>query len=142
MIEPCRNCGARNRIPADRLDGKARCGTCFRTILPLTGPHEVHSKEEFDEIVAASPIPVLVDFWAPWCGPCSVVEPEVERVAKIRAGGTVVLKVNTDEVPEVADRYGVRAVPTFIVFSSGLEKNRVSGAAPAQALIDLTTTAA
>ena len=138
MIEPCRACGAQNRIPAERLDGKARCGTCLRPILPLAVPHEIHSTAEFDEIVAGSPIPVLVDFWAPWCGPCNVVAPEVEQVARLRSGGVIVAKVNTDEVPEVADRYGVLSIPTFIVFRRGQEAKRVSGAAPAQELIEIT----
>jgi len=141
MIEACRACGARNRIPAERLNGRARCGTCLRTIVPLASPHDIHSVEEFEELVTWSPLPVLVDFWAPWCPPCKVVAPEVERVAKMRAGGAVIAKINTDEVPEIASRYQVDAIPTFIVFRQGHEERRLSGAAPVDKLIELTTAA-
>jgi thioredoxin 2 len=141
MIEACRACGARNRIPANRLNGRARCGTCMRTIVPLASPHEIHSVEEFEELVSSSPLPVLVDFWAPWCSPCKAVAPEVERVAKMRAGGAVIAKVNTEEVPEIANRYHVEAIPTFIVFRLGHEEKRLSGAAPADKLFELTTAA-
>jgi thioredoxin 2 len=113
----------------------------MRTIVPLACPHEVHSAEEFDELVTSSPLPVLVDFWAPWCPPCNAVAPEVERVAKMRAGGAVVAKLNTEDVPEIASRYRIQAVPTFILFRSGREQQRVSGAAPADQLIELTTRA-
>jgi thioredoxin 2 len=113
----------------------------LRPIVPLAVPHEVHAVAEFDELVSSSPLPVLVDFWAPWCGPCRTVAPEVERVAKARAGGAVVVKVNTDEVPEIAQRYQIDAVPTFIVFRGGQVAKRISGAAPAQVLLDLTTAA-
>ncbi len=128
MIEPCRACGAQNRIPTDRLHLRARCGTCMRPILPLMASHAVHTAEEFDELVAGSRLPVVVDFWAPWCTPCEFVAPEVEKLARSRAGGAVVLKLNTDEVPEVAARYGIRSIPTFILFRGGHEERRLSGA--------------
>lgn len=134
MIEPCRACGAQNRIPAERLDERARCGTCMRPVLPLTAPHPVHTTAEFDELVRGSPLPVVVDFWAPWCGPCQTVAPEVEKLARDRAGGAVVLKLNTEEVPEVAQRFGVRSIPTFIVFRDGREQRRFSGAMGASEL--------
>jgi thioredoxin 2 len=113
----------------------------MRSILPLATPHVVHSNEEFEEIVGSSPLPVLVDFWAPWCGPCQMVASEVDRVARARAGGTVVVTVNTDEVPALAQRYAIEAIPTFIVFRDGHEARRVTGATVAQTLIDLTSAA-
>lgn len=135
MIEPCRACGAQNRIPTDRLHERARCGTCMRPILPLAAPHHVHSAAELDDFIGHSPLPVVVDFWAPWCGPCKAVAHEVEKVARTKAGGAVVLELNTDEVPELAVRYGIRAVPTFIVFKDGREARRFTGAMPATEIL-------
>src|SRR4051812_8038904 len=110
MIEPCRACGAQNRIPTERLHERARCGTCMRPIVPLASPHAIHSAEEFDEFVGHSSLPVVVDFWAPRCGPCQIAAHEVEKLARSKAGGAVVLELNTEEVPEVAARYGIRSV--------------------------------
>ena len=138
MIEPCRACGAQNRIPTERLNQHARCGTCMRAILPLNVPHPVHSAAEFDELLRGSPLTLVVDFWAPWCGPCRNVAPEVEKLARARSGGAVVLKLNTEEVPEVAERYGICSIPTFVVFRGGRERTRFSGAMPASELATRT----
>jgi len=78
--------------------------------------------------VAQSPLPVLVDFWAPWCGPCRIVGPEMEKLARQESGSLVVAKLNTDEIPEVANRFGIRGIPTFILFKDGREFKRASGA--------------
>ncbi len=95
----------------------------------------------WEEAVLQADQPVLVDFWAPWCSPCKAVAPEVERVAKMRAGGAVIAKVNTDEIPEIADRYRIQPVPTFIVFRNGHEERRMSGAAPADKPVAFTSAA-
>jgi thioredoxin 2 len=81
--------------------------------------------------VNGSPLPVVVDFWAPWCGPCRMVAPELERVAANNAGRFLVVKVNTDEIPELGERFGIRSIPTMAVFSGGKEAARTAGARPA-----------
>jgi thioredoxin 2 len=88
----------------------------------------------FDDLVAAAPVPVIVDYWAPWCAPCRYVAPELEKVARRRAGELLVVKVNTDEVVELGARYGIRSIPTLAVFSGGREVGRTAGARPADAI--------
>jgi thioredoxin 2 len=134
MIRTCPSCRAQNRLPASRLDQHARCGSCKASLLPLDAPLSVSSAAEFDEVVRDSPLPVLVDFWASWCGPCRTVAPEVEKIARARAGSAVVLKLDTEAVPAVAARFGIRSIPTFVVFRGGREATRTSGAMGAEAL--------
>ncbi len=112
--------------------GKARCGQCKTPLTPVGRPIAVASAAEFDELVSQSPIPVLVDFWASWCGPCRMVAPELERVARDKAGAVVVAKLDTDALPEVAGRYAIKGIPTMILFKGGREDKRVSGAMPAE----------
>ncbi|MDR3591485.1 MAG: thioredoxin [Negativicutes bacterium] len=90
----------------------------------------IASQAEFTEKVLNSPQPVLVDFWAPWCGPCKMVAPEVEAVAEAYAGKAAVAKVNVDEQPQIAGQFGVSGIPTMIVFKNGKEANRVVGYRP------------
>jgi thioredoxin 2 len=88
----------------------------------------------FDDLVASASVPVIVDYWAPWCGPCRFVAPELEKVARRQAGQLLVVKVNTDEVVELGSRYGIRSIPTLAVFSGGREVGRSAGARPADAI--------
>jgi|SRR5882724_3566326 len=130
MIVRCPSCGTENRIPASRLDKKARCGRCRTAIGPLDAPYAVTSSTEFNELIGQSPLPVLVDFWASWCGPCRVVAPEMAKIAATRAGSVVIAKVSTEELPDVAQRFGIQSIPTFVLFRQGREAARASGAMP------------
>jgi thioredoxin 2 len=134
MIVPCPSCHKPNRIPAERLDSRAHCGACKTTLLPLDHPIDVADAASFDEILAGSPLPVLVDFWAPWCGPCLAMAPELKKAAVELAGRAVVLKLNTDAVPAVAGRFQIRSIPTLIRFDRGRETKRTLGAQPAATL--------
>ncbi len=131
MIVRCASCGTENRVPASRLDQKARCGRCRAAVGPLDAPYPVTSSAEFGELIGQSPLPILVDFWASWCGPCRVVAPEIAKIAASRAGSVVVLKVSTEELPDVGQRFGIQSIPTFVLFREGREIARASGAMPA-----------
>ena len=134
MIVKCTKCSTSNRLPAARMRDKANCAACKSSLLPLTHPVAITSKEDFDELVRDAPAPVLVDFWAAWCGPCRAVAPELEKIAGKRAREVIVAKVDTDALPDVAARYGIQSIPTMIVFRGGNEADRLSGAMPASAI--------
>jgi thioredoxin 2 len=134
MIVACTACDRLNRIPAARIGERAHCAACKAFLLPLAKPIPVRSAEDFEELVGGSPLPVLVDFWASWCGPCHAVAPELEKLAQDRAGRVVVAKVDTDALPDVAGRFGIRSISTMVVLREGKEAKRVSGAMPANAI--------
>jgi len=131
MIVSCPSCGAQNRVPPEKLDRHARCGQCHTAIPPVDTPYAVTSSTEFFELVKKSPLPVLIDFWAEWCGPCRVAAPEFAKLAKERSGKLFVGKVNTDELTDVAARFSIQSIPTFVLFKDGQEAARASGAMPA-----------
>jgi len=127
----CGSCSARNRVPAKRLRDRAKCARCKAVLLPLTHPVALATAADFDELVRDSPAPVLVDFWAAWCGPCRMVAPEMEKLARDRADRVIVAKVDTEALPAVAQRFNIQSIPTMILFRNGAEARRLSGAMPA-----------
>ena len=129
LIVGCPSCGQRNRMPFGARE--TRCGKCQTTLAPAAEPVDVPSAGAFDALVRGSTVPVVVDFWAPWCGPCRMVAPELVRVAAANAGRFVVVKVNTDELPDLGERFGIRSIPTMAVFQGGREVGRTAGAMPA-----------
>jgi thioredoxin 2 len=128
VIMSCPSCGRRNRVPHGK---HAKCGECAAEIPSPSEPIEVPSASAFDALVRESRLPVVVDFWAPWCGPCRMVAPELVKVAAGNAGRFAVVKVNTDAIPELGERYRIRSIPTMAVFAGGKEVARTTGARPA-----------
>ena len=129
LIVACASCGQRNRVPFSTRE--SRCGRCKAMLGTVAEPVEVPTAAAFDALVGAAIPPILVDFWAPWCGPCRMVAPEMARVAGSHAGRLIVAKVNTDAVPELGERFRIRSIPTMAVFQGGREVARTSGAMPA-----------
>ena len=127
----CPKCGRRNRMRYEGLGKTFRCGQCQSEFESINEPVDVHNDLAFDSLVSHSAVPVLVDFWAPWCGPCKIVAPEVRKVARETAGRLLVAKVNTEEVPTLGQRFRVTAIPTMTLFQNGLEAARQAGAMPA-----------
>ena len=131
LIITCPSCGQRNRLAYERLGATVRCGTCKTELNAPAAPIEICASADFDRLVAHSSIPIVVDYWAPWCGPCRMVAPELEQVAARHAGRWLVVKVNTDVLTDLGERYRIRSIPTLAVFSGGREVARTAGARPA-----------
>ena len=129
----CPHCTATNRVPATRLGDDPVCGRCGRAL--LDGRPVELSDANFDRVVAASELPVVVDFWAPWCGPCRQMAPQFEQAAHTLKGKALLVKVNSDDNPDTAARFGIRSIPTLVRLARGNEVARVAGARPAGQIV-------
>ncbi len=131
----CARCGATNRVPTERLGDDPVCGKCGQ---PLLDGHPVELDDaSFDRVVQATDLPVLVDFWAPWCGPCRIMAPQFEQAARQLKGRVLFVKVNSDEAQRTAAKFGIRSIPTLVKLQRGREVARQSGALPAAQIVAL-----
>ncbi|WP_395094557.1 thioredoxin [Armatimonas sp.] len=134
IISPCPACGQKNRIPYERLAAAGTCGKCEANLPLVNAPVEIPSTAVFNAVIATSSLPVLVDFWAEWCGPCHAVAPVLDRIVEEQAGALKLVKVNIDEERELAARFGIASIPTMILFRDGEPSVSVVGAQPKGAI--------
>jgi thioredoxin 2 len=133
----CRACEAVNRLPAQRIADDPVCGRCGQPL--LQGQVLEADDGNFDVLAQHSKLPLLVDFWAPWCGPCRAMAPAFEQAAQQLAGRALLVKVNSDDNPMLSQRYAIRSIPTLVRVRAGQEVARQSGALPAGAIVALAT---
>ncbi len=125
----CLKCHAVNRVPLGKVDQKPLCGQC-KSQLPIHGALVQQNPSALKALIQAADRPVVVDFWAPWCGPCLAFAPTFEKVAMQKITSFVFAKIDTEQFPEASQTYGVRGIPTLVVFDNGKEIQRISGALP------------
>ena len=139
VIAACPNCDQKVRTSYDRLGDTVRCPRCKTDVPPPSDPIDIPSTALFDALVSSSSLPVVVDYWAPWCAPCRMVAPELKKVAAAHRGRLVVVKVNTEALGDLAARHAIQSIPTMALFSGGREVGRTVGARPSagiEAFID------
>ena len=135
IILPCPACGTANRIAYAKAASQGRCGTCKADLPHVSSPVEISDIEAFAALVSQSPIPVVIDFWAPWCGPCQMMAPEFAKAAAQAAGEALFVKVNTDEQPQIAGQFRIQGIPAFALIRGGKVAAQTSGFQPAARLL-------
>ena len=129
----CAHCSATNRVPATRLEDDPTCGRCGQAL--LAGEPVELTDANFEAVVGKTDLPVVVDFWAPWCGPCRMMAPAFEQAAAQLKGRALLVKVNSDDNPLTSSRFGIRSIPTLVKLDHGRELSRRSGALPAGQIV-------
>jgi thioredoxin 2 len=128
ILVKCPSCGKTNRLRYAALGAANQCGSCKTRLSAPAAPVEVSDADAFDAAISSSSLPVVVDFWAPWCGPCRMMAPELDKVAAGAEGQWLVIKVNTDAVPELAERFRILSIPTLAIFQDGRLIHSAAGA--------------
>lgn len=139
VLVACSACQTMNRLKYDALERATKCGKCQGPLPFPNEPIELTGTQLFDAVITNASVPVVVDFWAVWCGPCHMMAPEIEKVAQRTAGRALVLKIDTDANPELSQRYQIRSIPTIAIFLDGREATRAAGVQPASSIEQLIT---
>ena len=137
MIIVCPSCNAKNRVPEDKLTEQPTCGQCHNTLVPLA-PIELN-EQNFSQFITGSDLPIFIDLWADWCGPCKMMAPQFEEAASLLEPKVRLAKVNTEAEPHLAAQFGIRSIPTLILFRGGHEVARQAGAMGAQDIMRWVT---
>ena len=135
IIQPCRACGTANRIAWAKAGQQGRCGHCKADLPLVAGPVQIDASDAFVAMTSQCPLPVVIDFWAPWCGPCQMMAPEFAKAAKQAAGEALFAKVNTDAQPQIAAQFHVQGIPAFALIKGGRRAAQTSGFQPATKLL-------
>ncbi len=135
VILPCPACGTANRIAYTKAAQQGRCGTCKAELPHVSAPVEITSAADFAALITHSTLPVVVDFWAPWCGPCQMMAPEFAKAATKAAGAAILVKVNTDERQDIASQFRVQGIPAFALIKDGKLVSQTSGFQTADRLL-------